>query len=158
MKSGRARGFTLIELMVALAILALLVSIAAPFADLASQRKKEDELRHALRVIRDAIDDYHRAVEDGRVQKPINSNGYPKSLRQLVEGVEDDKSPKKQKIYFLRRIPRDPFAPAGESPEASWGKRSYTSSAEEPRDGDDVYDVFSRSEKVGLNGIPYRQW
>lgn len=156
---GRSsRGFTIIELMVALSILALLVSIAAPVADLAIQRKKEEELRAALRTIRDAIDDYHHAVEDGRVQRPLGGSGYPKTLQTLVDGVEDEKSPKKQKIYFLRRIPRDPFAPASDKAEAGWGKRSYASSAEEPRDGDDVYDVYSRSDKVGINGIPYRKW
>lgn len=154
----RAQGFTLIELIVAMAILALLASVAVPFADIAIQRKKEDELRHSLRVLRDAIDDYHHAVEDGRVQKPIGSNGYPKNLQQLVDGVEDEKSPQKKKIYFLRRIPRDPFAPSGEKAEASWGKRSYASAPDEPREGDDVYDVFSRSDKVGLNGTPLRQW
>lgn len=157
-KTTRGRGFTLIEMLVALAILALLASVAAPFADLAIQRKKEDELRYALRTIRDAIDDYHHAVEDGRIQKTISGSGYPRSLQVLVDGVEDMKSPQKKKIYFLRRIPRDPFAPKDQKAEASWGKRSYGSSAEEPREGDDVYDVYSQSDKVGLNGIPYRQW
>ncbi|MGE5384652.1 MAG: prepilin-type N-terminal cleavage/methylation domain-containing protein [Betaproteobacteria bacterium] len=155
-RSGR--GFTLIEMLVALAILALLASVAVPFADIAIQRKKEDELRYNLRVIRDAIDDYHHAVEDGRIQKTVSGSGYPRNLQLLVDGVEDMKSPQKKKIYFLRRIPRDPFAPAEEKAEASWGKRSYASSADEPREGDDVYDVYSTSDKVGLNGIPYRQW
>lgn len=151
-------GFTLVELIVALAILALLASIAVPFADIAIQRKKEDELRYALRTIRDGIDDFHRAVDDGRIGKTLSGSGYPRSLQVLVDGVEDEKSPQKKKIYFLRRIPRDPFAPADEKPESTWGKRSYASSADEPRDGDDVFDVYSRSDKVGLNGIPYRQW
>lgn len=151
-------GFSMIELLVALAILALLASIAVPFADIAIQRKKEEELRHALRTIRDALDDYHRAVEDGRIQKTISGSGYPRNLAILVEGLEDQQSPTKKKIYFLRRIPRDPFAPNEEKPEATWGKRSSASSAEEPREGDDIYDVYSRSDKVGLNGIPYRQW
>lgn len=151
-------GFTLVELIVALAILALLASIAVPFADIAIQRKKEDELRHALRTLRDGIDDFHHAVEDGRIAKTLSGSGYPRSLEVLVDGVEDEKSPQKKKIYFLRRIPRDPFAPTDEKPESSWGKRSYASSADEPRDGDDVFDVYSRSDKVGLNGIPYRQW
>ena len=155
---ARSKGFTLIELIVALAILALLASVAVPFADIAIQRKKEDELSYALRTLRDAIDDYHHAVEDGRVQKPLGSNGYPRTLQVLVDGVEDQKSPQKKKIYFLRRVPRDPFIPSGDKAEASWGKRSYASSADEPRDGDDVYDVYSRSEKVGLNGIPHRAW
>lgn len=155
---GRRSGFTLIELIVALAILALLASVAVPFADIAIQRKKENELRYGLRTLRDAIDDYHHAVEDGRVQRPLGSNGYPRSLQVLVDGVEDEKSPQKKKLYFLRRVPPDPFMPPGEKAEASWGTRSYASSADEPRSGDDVYDVFSRSDKVGLNGIPYRAW
>ena len=153
-----SRGFSLIELLVALAILALLASIAVPFADIAIQRKKEEELRHALRTIRDAIDEYHLASGDGRIQKTISGSGYPKNLIKLTEGIEDQQSPTKKKIYFLRRIPRDPFAPSEEKPEASWGIRSSASSADEPREGDDVYDVYSRSDKVGLNGIPYRQW
>ena len=108
------RGFSLIELLVALAILALLASIAVPFADMAIQRRKEDELRYALRMIRDAIDEYHHAVEDGRIQKTVSGSGYPRNFAVLVEGVEDQKSPLKKKIYFLRRIPRDPFAPKEE--------------------------------------------
>jgi len=151
-------GFTLVELLVALAILALLASVAAPFADMAIQRKKEEELRHALRTIRDAIDEFHHAVKDGRITKTLSGSGYPRNLQVLVDGMEDEKSPQKKKIYFLRRIPRDPFAPTDVRPEKSWGLRSYASSADEPREGDDVYDVYSRSDKVGLNGIPYRQW
>lgn len=157
-KTTGSQGFSLIELLVALAILALLASIAVPFADIAIQRKKEEELRYALRTIRDGIDDYHRAVQDGRIQKTISGSGYPRTLSLLVEGIEDQQSPTKKKIYFLRRIPRDPFAPNEEKADASWGKRSTASSAEEPREGDDVFDVYSRSDKVGLNGIPYRQW
>lgn len=148
----------MIELLVALAILALLASIAVPFADIAIQRKKEEELRYALRTIRDAIDDYHRAAEDGQIQKALTGSSYPRNLQILVNGVEDQRSPQKKKIYFLRRIPRDPFAPPEEKPEATWGKRSYASSASEPREGDDIYDVYSRSDKEGLNGVPYRLW
>lgn len=155
--TGRG-GFSLIELLVALAILALLASIAVPFADIAIQRKKEEELRYALRTIRDGIDDYHRAVEDGRIQKTISGSGYPRSLALLVEGVEDHLSPTKKKIYFLRRIPTDPFTPTEGKAAESWGKRASVSSAEEPREGDDIFDVYSRSDKVGLNGIPYREW
>ncbi len=157
-KTAGNSGFSMIELLVALAILALLASIAVPFADIAVQRKKEEELRYALRNIRDAIDNYHHAVEDGRIQKTISGSGYPRNLLVLVEGVEDQQSPTKKKIFFLRRIPRDPFAPPEAKAEDSWGKRSSASSADEPREGDDVYDVYSQSDKAGLNGIPYRQW
>ena len=157
-KATGQRGFSLIELLVALAILALLASIAVPFADMAMQRKKEEELRYALRTIRDAIDEYHHATQDGRLQKLVSGSGYPRKLDVLVEGVEDQQSPTKKKIFFLRRIPRDPFAPKEEKAADTWGKRSSTSSAEEPREGDDIYDIYSRSDKVGLNGIPYRQW
>lgn len=154
----RRRGFTLIELIVALAILALLASVAAPFADIAIQRKKEEELRYALRTIRDAIDDYHRAYNDGRLARTVSGSGYPRTLQMLVDGVEDEKSPQKKKIYFLRRVPRDPFASPDLKAEATWGKRSSASSADDPREGDDVYDVYSRSDRKGLNDIPYRQW
>ncbi len=157
-KRCRASGFTLIEMIVALAILALLASVAVPFADVALQRKKEDELRHALRTVRDALDEYHRAVEDGRIARIVGNSGYPRNLQVLVDGVEDEKSPQKKKIYFLRRVPRDPMTPTEGDAEQSWGLRSYASGADDPHPGDDVYDIFSRSDKVGLNGIPYRQW
>lgn len=76
-----------------------------------------------------------------------------------MEGVPDQSDPKHPKIYFLRRIPRDPMNPKSEGPEsASWGKRNYASEANDPREGDDVYDVYSTSTKTGLNGVPYRKW
>ena len=156
---GRARGFTLIELLVTVAILGLLAALVVPVAQVTVQRRNEAELRTALYQIRKAIDDYKQAYDDGRVAKTIGSNGYPKSLEQLVEGVPDLRSPKRAKIYFLRRVPRDPFNSDSELTGAqTWGKRSYASEAEDPREGEDVYDVYSLSDKVGLNGIPYRKW
>jgi general secretion pathway protein G len=148
----RARGFTLIELMVVVAIVALLASVAAPLAEVTWQRGKEQDLRHALREIRDAIDAYKRAGDDGRIEKKADTSGYPATLQTLVDGVEDKTDPAKAKIYFLRRIPRDPIT--GEE----WGLRSYASPANDPQEGKDVYDVYSRSEGLGLNKVPYREW
>jgi len=153
------RGFTLIELIVTLAILAVLAMMAAPLAEMSTQRARELELRTSLREIRNAIDAYKKAGDEGRIARALDSTGYPKSLEVLVEGVEDKRDPKKTKVYFLRRIPRDPFDDDPERPAAeTWAKRSYASEPEDPREGADVYDVFTRSEAVGLNGIPYREW
>jgi general secretion pathway protein G len=148
----KARGFTLVELLIVVAIVALLASVAAPLAELTYQRGKEQELRHALREIREAIDAYKRASDDGKIERKADASGYPPSLATLVDGVEEKTSPEKSKIYFLRRIPKDPLT--GED----WGLRSYASPANDPQPGKDVYDVYSRSEEVGLNKVPYREW
>lgn len=154
----RVRGFTFIELMVTLAIMAVLVMVAVPMAQLSVQRQKEQELRAALIEIRDALDAHKRASDQGRISIRIGDSGFPKSLTELVEGVDDQRSPSKRKLYFLRRLPRDPMAPASISAEESWGLRSYASPPDDPAEGDDIFDVYSRSEKVGLNGLPYRDW
>jgi general secretion pathway protein G len=155
----RARGFTLIELLVTLAILGLLSALVIPTAQVVVQRRQEQDLREALHDIRAALDAYKQAYDQGRITKTLAASGYPKTLETLVEGVPDLQSPRHAKIYFLRRIPRDPFNPDATLSEAqTWGKRSYASEANAPREGEDVYDVFSISDKSGLNGIPYRKW
>ncbi len=157
--SKRCHGFTLIELMVTLAILAVLATLTVPLAQLSMQRNKENDLRLALREIRSAIDAHKKASDEGRVLRVLNSTGYPKSLQTLVDGVEDARDPKRSKIYFMRRIPRDPFNnDLGMLEADSWGLRSYASEPNDPKPGEDVYDVHSTSNGVGLNGIPYRRW
>ncbi|HEX6691345.1 MAG TPA: prepilin-type N-terminal cleavage/methylation domain-containing protein [Burkholderiales bacterium] len=146
------KGFTLIEMLIAVAIVALLATLALPLAELGVQRDREQQLRSALRDLRGAIDAYKRASDEGRIEKKLDKSGFPPSLAVLVEGVKDARSPQNTKIYFLRRLPRDPLT--GEQ----WGLRSYASPHDSPQAGDDVYDVFTRSTAVGLNGVPYKAW
>jgi general secretion pathway protein G len=146
------KGFTLIELMITLAILALLASIAAPLAEVTVQRNKEQDLRVALRELRGAIDAYKRAADEGRIERAADTSGYPPTLATLVDGVKDKTKTDDSKLYFLRRVPVDPLT--GEA----WGLRSYASPADAPKEGKDVYDVFSKSDQVGLNGVAYKEW
>ncbi len=159
---GKAKnqfGFTLIELLITVAIVGTLASIAMPMAELVVQRNKEEELNSGLRQLRGAIDAYKQAVDEGHITKMVGESGYPKSLRDLAYGVEKIDDPKKSKIYFLRKIPRDPFYPdANVVAEDTWGKRSYDSSPDSPHEGMDVFDVFTLSNGIGLNGVLYKDW
>ncbi len=157
--SRRQTGFTFIELAVTLAIMGVLAAVAVPMVELVSQRSKERELRSALNQIREAIDAHRRATDQGRIPVKIGDSGYPKSLNDLVDGVTDAKSPQRQKIYFLRRLPRDPMHPDPTVAAAdTWGKRSYASPPDAPQEGEDVFDVHSLASGKGINGIPYREW
>ncbi|MDH4585414.1 type II secretion system protein [Pseudomonas sp. BN415] len=154
----RQAAFSLIELVIAMAILGLLASMAAPLAETVIRRGKEQDLKIALYEIRDAIDAYKLAADAGHIEKSATSSGYPPSLQVLVDGVRDLRSIKGERIFFLRRIPRDPFADARLDATENWGLRAYSSPADDPRPGADVFDVYSQADGRGLNGTPYREW
>ena len=155
---ARMGGFSLIEVVLTLALLGLLASMAAPLTETVVRRGKEQQLREALYQVRDAIDAYKRAFDAGYIEKSLNATGYPPNLQVLVEGVRDVRSAKGAKFYFLRRIPHDPLRPAKDEDQGAWGLRAYDSSAGSPREGQDVFDVYSLAPGKGLNGIAYGQW
>lgn len=155
----RAAGFTLVELLVSVAIVGVLASMVLPMAEVTIRRQREADLRSALREIRRGIDAYKAASDAGLVDRRALRSGYPPSLRALVQGVPNQRDPNGAPMRFLRRIPRDPMAQDPQVPdEDTWGLRSYLSPHEAPRVGEDVFDVYSRAPGVGINGIAYRQW
>lgn len=155
----RAKGFSLVELLVVLAIMAVLASIGLPLAELSHRRNKEEELRRSLREIRSALDAYKRLVDQGNIQRIAGASGYPPNLEILVDGVPDARAPTPSRIYLLRTLPRDPFATNDSQPAAqTWALRSYASPPHDPKAGADVYDIHSRASGIGLNGIAYRDW
>lgn len=155
-------GFSFIELIITLAIVAILASVTMPLASVVAQRNKESELRHNLRQLREAIDAYKKASDEGRIKKENDETGYPPDLDILVEGTEDLKDIDKKKIKFLRRIPIDPMQSnardSGDEDSPLWGLRSYESTPDRPSAGQDVYDIYSLSTQIGTNGIPYAKW
>lgn len=151
------KGFTLVELLVTLALLALLVTSASPVLQLNSKREKERELKRALWQIRDALDAYKDAVDQGLIKKSADTSGYPPNLTILVTGVDNAQDAKKKKMFFLRRIPRDPFAAdATLSNAETWRIRGYDGAMDEM--ATDVYDVSSRSTAIGINQQAYSEW
>lgn len=154
----RTRGFTLIEMVVVVLIVSILASAAMPLAALHKRRSQEAELRHNLRTLRAALDDYKQAWETGKIERRAGDSGYPPTLEVLVSGVKDITTTGSSKIYFLRRLPRDPFADASLTPAQTWGLRSYASPPDAPAPGADVFDVYPTAEGVGLDGTPYRSW
>ena len=152
-------GFSLIELLAAAAIIGILASVAVPVMETTIRRKKEHDLRTALRDIRRGIDGYKEASDSGRIASSPADSGYPASLTALVAGVQDQKNKSGPKLYFLRRLPRDPFnSDKGIAAEFTWGLRSFASPPSAPAAGVDVFDIYSKSNLNGLNGVPYAEW
>lgn len=151
-------GFSLIELIATVAIIGTLAMVAMPFVETVVKREKERELRIALHDLRQAIDAYKLAVNAGKILIQPEQSGYPPSLLELVIGIDDVTQPGK-KMYFIRKIPRDPFnTNTAIAAIDSWGLRSYQSPPNNPFPGDDVFDVYSTSSKIGLNDVPYKEW
>lgn len=152
-----AGGFTFIEMMVALAVLAILATSAVEVLHWHEKRRMERRLKIHLKTMRDAIDQYKKYVDEGLiVQSDVEQMGYPIDLEELVDGVEvgDPQSPESQTIRFLREVPVDPF-----TGEAEWGLRSYQDDFDSDSwGGENVYDVYSLSDLVALDGSNYRDW
>ena len=146
-------GVTFIELMVTMVILSILAMGILPLSQMAYKRAKEIELKRNLRIIRRALDEYKKLADEGKIETEPSSSGYPKNLEVLVTGV-DLKGPVPFKKKFLRRIPRDPMTEDGE-----WGLRSYFDDPDsETWGGQDVYDIYSKSDKQALDGSYYKDW
>ena len=146
----RETGFTLMELIVATIIMAILTTMAIPLARVTIKREKEKELRYDLWQMRDAIDRYKDAADRGAFQIKVGSEGYPPDLDTLVSGVDVQG----KKLRFLRRIPVDPM-----TGKAEWGMRSMQDDPDsESWGGDNVFDVHSKSEGTALDGTKYKDW
>ncbi len=142
----------MVELLAVLGILAVLLVLSIPLAELTARREREAELKQSLWAIRDAIDAYKRMADAGLIPQSPKS-GFPPDLQTLVAGVRTNTS---TTAYFLRSVPQDPFAAA--APDGGWALRSYSSPPDHPEAGDDVFDIHSRSTETGLNGIPLARW
>ncbi|KQW42930.1 MULTISPECIES: type II secretion system protein [unclassified Roseateles] len=154
----KQRGFSVIELLVVLALLSVLATVAMPLAQTVQQRERERELKRALWTIRDGIDAYRRAVDElPPATFERTASGYPPSLQALVQGLPDARAAGGRRL-FLRSIPRDPFATTDLPADRTWKLRSYASDASRPQAGDDVYDVHSGSSVVALSGQPVSEW
>lgn len=146
----RAAGFTLVELLVATAILIILTGMAVPLARVTIKREKERDLRRDLWMMRDAIDRYKEAADRGAFQTKVGSDGYPPDLDTLVKGVDVGG----KKLRFLRKIPIDPMTDSTE-----WGLRSDQDDPDSDSwDGNNVFDVYTKSDGTALDGTKYKDW
>jgi len=157
----RQQGLTLLELLITLAILSVLASAVLPMAEVTVKRNKEIELRRSLRMIRTAIDDYKddydRALAENKISATLGESGYPEELPVLLEAHDWGGlySPPRR---YLRRIPRDPFAPTDLPAEETWALRAYEDDEGDTWSGGDVYDIHSPSEGIALDGTQYNTW
>ncbi|MDD8031091.1 MAG: type II secretion system protein [Acidobacteriota bacterium] len=159
----RRKGFTLLEMVVTVSILALLTTVALPVIETSVKREKEIELRQNLRIIREAIDAYKKLSDQQQIKVDPDSYGYPPDLETLVEGVEIEqevteesgkKTVKKVLVRFLRKIPRDPMTNSYD-----WGLRSYQDEPDSDTWGEEnVYDIYTKSQATALDGTKYRDW
>jgi general secretion pathway protein G len=150
MRIRSQRGLTLIELIAAVTIMAILAAAAVPVARTAIKREKERELRRALWEMRDAIDRYKEIADRGAIQIKLGSEGYPPDMETLVNGVDVQG----KKIRFLRRVPRDPITNS-----TDWGMRSMQDEPDSKSwGGQNVFDVYSKSEDQALDGSKYSEW
>jgi general secretion pathway protein G len=146
----KTRGFTLIELIVATAILVILTSLAVPLARVSIKREKEHQLRRDLWDLRDAIDRYKDAADRGAFQTKVGSENYPPDLDSLVKGVDVQG----KKLKFLRKIPIDPMTNTTE-----WGMRSMQDDPDSDSWGEqNVFDVYTKSQDTALDGTKYKDW
>ena len=149
------RGFTLLELIVVIGIIAVLASVSIPMVEVTIKRQKELTLRRNLRIIRMAIDEYKKFVDDNKIEVDDDTYGFPEKLESLVTGIEYRDKQNEEKIKkFLRRIPIDPMTHSFD-----WGMRSY----QDDRDanywgGENVWDVYTKSGRKALDGSNYKDW
>ncbi|MGD8539687.1 MAG: type II secretion system protein [Candidatus Aminicenantes bacterium] len=154
----RQRGFTLVEMLVTLTIVSILALAVLPLAKTAVKREREITLRRNLRMMREAIDAYKKLADEKAFEFDEDTEGYPPELETLVEGVEakveDDGQEKTKIVKFLRRIPKDPMTNSFD-----WGLRSYQDDSDSDIwGGENVYDVYTKSPGIALDGSKYKEW
>lgn len=158
------RGMTLVELVVVMVVLSILASVVTPMVRVSVRREKEIELRRDLRMMRDAIDAYKKLSDNGQIAREAGGTGYPKTLEALTQGVQlsttvvqtggQNQAQGPQKIRLLRKIPVDPITGKTE-----WGMRSNEDDPESSSwGGQDVFDVYSKSDGTALDGTKYKDW
>jgi general secretion pathway protein G len=164
MRNRGVSGITLVELLVVISIVAILATAAIPMSRMTMQRTKEIELRNDLRTLRTAIDAFKKDCENKKLSTfegycKTEQNNYPDTLEQLTEPLKMSGAVDKT-VKYLRRIPRDPMtAPESADKPNNWGLRSYSDPPDSTQwGGDNVYDVYSKSDKVGLDGLKYNTW